>query len=501
MLENALLFDTDGEIFILPDGAPAAPPLQLPTQVSAPTISGVLNAGETLSFQPGTWTANPAITNHQYSYRSRVPAGSWSAWSAWSPTTSYLIPDALAGQNFMIRVRATNDGGSTWVTGATNSVESGSIGSRLRTARATSEQLLFAGNSFVQTPNGALTSEGSHGGNLVANWPGGTMFDFVSFGSAQQVWNLNGNLRNNATWDVLLTSETPPSLETGYPMPSSGNSFTTTSFQNLFWYAEEAKRRGADVVLLIPWPPTGAEALRPNITGWFNYLRTWLETKTGRPVYLFPAHLGVKAMQDAGHSPISGDGLHLDHPYSRVLSGMYWSMVNKTSYPHVQSGYEALDLACWNVLQTYRHAGFGGLVEETAVTATDPLPSPLPLPSALYLNETPRYTNALTINSDAPGAMAATINGAGRRCVSWPKNFPVGTRIEFDVTVTGVASFFLRVADGQELGPTGLTDLLVLTAGTHHVDMTIGTQRAHFGMLMNAVPAAFAVTNFKATLP
>lgn len=248
-----------------------------------------------------------------------------------------------------------------------------------RPATPTSQQLLFAGNSFDQTPNGAVTSGGSHGGNLVTNWPGGTMFDFVDFGSLQQIWELNGNLRNNMTWDVLVMCETPPSLVTGYPTPG-GDAFSQASFQHAFWFGEEAKRRSADVILLVPWTPTGSDGLLGNITGWFQFMRNWLAQKTGRNVWLFPAHRCVQAMKDLGHTPISGDGLHLDHAYARVLSGALWYMLNKTPYPFVETGYEALDAACRSAVGTYRWAGLGGSFVESAVVAADPLVTPTPLP-------------------------------------------------------------------------------------------------------------------------
>lgn len=244
-----------------------------------------------------------------------------------------------------------------------------------RTATPETDTLLFAGHSFTQTGWGGLTSDGYHGGILYTDWPGATLSDFVAFGSAQQVWELNGNLRNSP-YDVVICSEVTTDFENGFPSLDSASAANT--MQYLYWYGQKAAERNAEQMLLQVWSPDGASHLDPGAAVFFEGIRRWLIAKLGRPVWTIPAGQYVAALRAAGYS-VYTDGLHLHQQFGRGLSYMEYSMLTQKRCPFVRAGDEAIDEIGWNILQTYECAGMGGTTVINVPAYTDPLPNPIPL--------------------------------------------------------------------------------------------------------------------------
>lgn len=163
-----------------------------------------------------------------------------------------------------------------------------------RIATATSATALFAGHSFVQTAWGGVTSDGQHGGILYSDWPGTTRSDFVAFGSARQVWNLNGHARNSS-YDLVIVSEIAD-LGSGFPPPGAG---MVETLQTFYWHGLAAAARGAELVLFQPWSPDAANLDASAATAFA--LPPLADRTSGRPGL---GHSGWSVRpRGAGHGP------------------------------------------------------------------------------------------------------------------------------------------------------------------------------------------------------
>lgn len=248
-----------------------------------------------------------------------------------------------------------------------------------RQATSDLSTLLFAGHSFGQTPYGQPAGEPiSFGGILQTDWPGATLSDYQAYASMQQIWDLNGNLRNGE-YDVAIITEFTPDFTNGFP--AIDTDATRASLQSLYWAALTAHARGAELILQDVWSPQGSD-LRTNVHGWFQFARQWLSAHTGRPIFILPISPYVMAMRDQHGDVIYEDGLHLlkSGPYPRGTSYLVYSMLTQQRCPFVRSGDEALNQLAWDTLTTYECAGMGGSVLYPAIESADPLPNPAPLP-------------------------------------------------------------------------------------------------------------------------
>lgn len=245
----------------------------------------------------------------------------------------------------------------------------------LRVATSDQDTVLFAGHSFLQTAWGGETSGGTHGGVFEPNWPGNSISDFVPFGSATQVWDLDGNARNSS-YDQIIVTEIAD-LGTGFPPPGPGLNET---LQKFYWFGLEAQKRNAELILYTPWSPAGTD-LDESGNEAFAYIRFWLEKHLEVPVWIIPAGAYVKQIRDEFGNIIYSDGLHLDAntPYPRGLSYMTYSFLTKQRCPFVIAGDEYFDQLAWDILQNREEAGFGGSQIIIPEVIEDPLPNPLPL--------------------------------------------------------------------------------------------------------------------------
>ena len=246
-----------------------------------------------------------------------------------------------------------------------------------RRAISPTATILFAGHSFVQTAYGTPLNNGTpeaFGGILQTDWPGTALSDFVSFGSMQQVWELDGHLRN-AAYDTAILSEVTFDFANGFPAVDS--SATRTTLQHLYWAGLTAQARGAEIILHDVWSPLGGD-LTANVHSYFQFLREWLQDKLQQPVWIVPASAFVMALRNEYGGAIYEDGLHLGRssPYARGMSYLVYSMLTQSRYPFVVARDEAIDQLAWDILLTYECAGMGGPVGHTPASGDDPLPVP-----------------------------------------------------------------------------------------------------------------------------
>lgn len=363
--------------------------------------------------------------------------------------------------------------------------------------------LLFAGHSMDQTPWGGVTSDGYHGGILYSDWPGPTLSDFVSFGSAQQVWELNGNLRNSP-YDVVIASEVTLDFVNGYPALDSSSAANT--MQHLGWYAAQAARRDAELVMLMPWSGPVTGDLDANGARFFEGIRRWLEAHYGRPVWIIPAGPFVAACRAAGYSDgdIYTDGLHLRQQFARGVSYLTYSFLTQQRCPFVRPGDEAVDQIAWEILTNWECAGMGGTITIPVPAYVDPLPNPRPW-SALTLDTAPGALSALTLSNVTDSKMSALTTNSGRRVVSWPVSWPEGTVVSFDLTNSH--TFYARLDDDDGLNNPGTVEFQSggFAPGTNvSVSYTVtaaGAARGFFGFLMVTGGASFSISNFRVRLP
>lgn len=247
-----------------------------------------------------------------------------------------------------------------------------------RIASAASDTVLFAAHSFVQTAWGGVTSDGQHGGILYSDWPGATLSDFVPFGSTRALWELDGNARN-AAYDQIIISEVAD-LGTGFPVPGPA---MVETLQHMFWFGQTAAARGAELVLFQPWSPVTPD-LDASADAGFAYAREWLQNHLGTPVWIIPAGAYVRALRAEFGDGIFSDGLHLSpgSRYPRGISYLVASFLTKARCTFVRPGDEDIDQLAWEILQAREEAGFGGSTVITPAAIADPLPSPVGLPGA-----------------------------------------------------------------------------------------------------------------------
>jgi hypothetical protein len=92
------------------DGAAQAPGQQTPSNVSAPSISGVAAPGETLSTSVGEWSGPNATYTFQWQ---RCDAAGGACGNAGADGTSYALGTADVGSTIRVNVVATNKNGSS----------------------------------------------------------------------------------------------------------------------------------------------------------------------------------------------------------------------------------------------------------------------------------------------------------------------------------------------------------------------------------------------------
>lgn len=492
-----------------------APAVNPPAIVDLPSIGGTPEVGQVLTRGNAIWAgATPMTLETIWQVSALPPPYNWQTLTDQTDTLT-LTSDDL-GHYVRVGQRATNVGGpSEWVfsapTGpvlADNNVEPVVYP---RMATGDNERLLFAGHSGVQTGNGAPTFDtpAGHGGILHTAWPGGTLIDFVPFGTMRQVWDQNGAARTG-TYDVMITSEGTTDLENGFgPLDQAA-----ATMQALFWLGETAHAKGAEAVLMAMWAPRDAQNLfGPGIV-YFEGMRQWYEAETGRDLWIIPAAQFIRDAIAGGATPaqVYADFIHLTPAYARAISYLEYSFLTHRRCPYVVEGDEALDELAWQTLLTYECAGMGGTVTTTVPAYTNPLPDPLPVPGIapletdFALNTTPGYLGALNLSNVSENSMNAQATNTTRRVVTWPISWPEGTVIEFDVTNSH--TLYVRLDDDQELQNPGTIEVGAaggIPAGSNtHVSYTLnatGATKTHFGFLLVTGGATFAISNFRVTLP
>lgn len=246
----------------------------------------------------------------------------------------------------------------------------------LRRATPDTDAVLFAGHSLVQTPWGGATVDGQHGGILYSDWPGATLSDFVGYGSARQVWDLDGNARN-ADYDRIIVTDLTLDFQNGYPAMNSARGIEM--LQTLYWFGRAAAERGAELILYQHWA-TGQVPMTRNLDETYAYCANWLEAHLGAPVFVIPAsRLVARMLQSYPVSDVyAPDQVHLafGSSFARATSCLVYSFLTQRRCPFVRAGEEDLDLMAWEVLQTTRRAGFGGTEGHDAPMIDDPLPAP-----------------------------------------------------------------------------------------------------------------------------
>jgi hypothetical protein len=101
-----------GAVSVVAVGAASSAAAAPPVNTAAPTITGTLHAGETLTAQPGTWTGDAPITftyNWQRCDEKGTPATCGAANGG--KTQTYVLGTADVGHTFYVQVTATNAAG------------------------------------------------------------------------------------------------------------------------------------------------------------------------------------------------------------------------------------------------------------------------------------------------------------------------------------------------------------------------------------------------------
>lgn len=232
-------------------------------------------------------------------------------------------------------------------------------------------------------------------GILNTLWAGDIHQTFLGWSSLADRWALNGPERTEDYDGTLIVAEIGD-LETGIADPASSQGQQT--LQYLYWYALTAQAKGCRFFSIYSvWPPaavTGSamDALVEDSFAKMQYWREWLEARPEItiPVYIIPTAAYIAAAR-ALYDPASiyRDVIHLDQSLdvNDGLGWFVWMFLRGRKAPDDAGRstmlQELID-AGWDILRGptgYEMAGLGGAVTVTAhPVASNPLPSPLPLP-------------------------------------------------------------------------------------------------------------------------
>ncbi len=105
-----------------------------PVNVTAPSISGTPQQGQTLTASPGTWSGTQPIT-YSYLWKRCDTTGANCVLISGATHTTYSVTAADVGHTLRVAVKATNSAGSIWATSAHTSVVQASSSQRARVHR------------------------------------------------------------------------------------------------------------------------------------------------------------------------------------------------------------------------------------------------------------------------------------------------------------------------------------------------------------------------------
>ncbi|HJQ07351.1 MAG TPA: S8 family serine peptidase [Nocardioides sp.] len=133
-------------------GTTSAPPPSAPAPVTAPTVSGSAQSGQTLTATSGSWSNSP--TSYAYRWQRCDGTGAGCADVAGATTATYLLSSADVGSTVRVVVTASNAGGSTSAASVPTSVVTSPVATTTTSTFSGSLTRTVASRSY-STPAGA----------------------------------------------------------------------------------------------------------------------------------------------------------------------------------------------------------------------------------------------------------------------------------------------------------------------------------------------------------
>jgi hypothetical protein len=203
----------------------AGPVSAVPNNTAAPTVTGSLVEGQTLTATSGSW--NPAATSYAYQWQRSTNGGT--TWVSISGMThaSYVLEPSDVGNQVRIQVMATNPSGSTYASATVGPIVSGALRNTVApaiTGTALRGSTLTVGTGTWTPAGAAYTLHWQHSSNGGVGWT--TIANATGATYALGVSDENTELRVvvtavNAYGTVTATSAATGPVKTSHPESSA----------------------------------------------------------------------------------------------------------------------------------------------------------------------------------------------------------------------------------------------------------------------------------------
>ena len=370
---------------------------------------------------------------------------------------------------------------------------------------AMNEAFAASARSFLAFP---LTQTPDGGTNfLQTRWQVPYYVNYLGFSTLQQRWDAN-SVDRTATYSgaLWLTEFTGP----GQDWPGWNTDANRATLRYLYRYGLMAQAKGCKAVYIYPpWSPEALTALDPSTMARAESWRVWLQKYLTIPVLIMPVPQIVAAWRSQ-YSPqsIYSDGLHMRSPSDPAPNQFYLGMALAIEYmmtrraPNmtgVSAEVQALFASAKPIIDGIQSAGLGG----STVIAPDNTSDPLPYPeSTVLLTDAHTLSANMVENNLSPSAVDLSSNGKGgdKRTVYSPP--PVGSRIQFTVSVIS-GNWWWRHGNVTLGMPANIwsSSVPVSDVVIDYIVTQDQFDRGYMGAISNGAVAELQIRNFRVTAP
>lgn len=311
---------------------------------------------------------------------------------------------------------------------------------------ADTEAVVGTGNSLLATATGIPDWLGS-GDLMTTIWPGDLTSIYIGGAMLKDLWDSNGDDRAVTAAAAWIVQEYFTNTGTEvFADPASTQGQET--LQYLYWYALTAQQKGAGLFgIYLGWPHSSITSAGDlEMLQKAQYWREWLQARPEItiPVYIIPTPQFVRQAEPVQFAADSNytrpaDEIHL-HAWQQIDDGlghmvkMFLTGAKSPDDPGRAAVLQTHIDNAWAILTTYECTGLGTTTVTAWPVASDPLPSPLPLPGPPAQPAAPTFS-AIT-DTGATVSWVAPADG-GSAITSYTMEWrPVGGSITTEAGIT-----------------------------------------------------------------